>query len=988
MSVSRSVTTTFSELAEKRMPQVFAALEARESIARLKQSLGVLSLAPSDAERVSAEEMFTRDAAALEEIIVSLDVDGADFADQLTAFRTATGVVSKSVSDKHTARDALSKSLERARVLHADLRKTFLEVADETAFQMTLTSEEARASLTSGFDALVMQDVPRMIALMKVRSGLTAIGHQFDALGGLVDAALAAARTDALLSSIDNLKSSAAELGDSLEPSVKSKLETFIASIDAGLLEMAPSAEARRQYLGGEKYADVKALLDALSKDLGALVDDASFEMSINGDELSTSSGDAFDRIASSAEGDFRTSLEAIAAINLAMGWLGEFATAETEDDLAVIVQRAVAVREQLQLLGAAPILAGANTAEALGELDGMLAADGPMASARTAIFLADAQIDKSGVEAERELAALSDRVGALADAQRLASDAAVKAAESAVADGRIVQIGIASISILVVFGIAVFFIRPKIVKPLRNMRAAVAQLAAGVPTQVPGAERRDEIGDLAQSMSAIYDSAVAAQRVETALSSSNAMVLIADAEGRIGYVNARLQEFFNSYAEALRAELPDFAPDNPTSCMASSIAATEEMETAISEGEQLSANIEIAGRFVDIAVAPILSQSGERQGVVVEWRDLTEATQMQREIDRVVSAAAQGEFASRVEISDPHSVLGTMGLKVNELLASVSRGLDDVQQVVRAMADRDLTRTMSTDYSGSFADLSQNVNRTLDGLRALLMEMADTSGSLEHASREMQGSAADIASRAESQAAALEETAANMEHMATTAKGNAAAAEEATRMTQSAAELAGGGRDIVRGTVDAIGRTESSSEKITEIISVMDSIAFQTNLLALNAAVEAARAGEAGKGFAVVASEVRALAQRSSDAARDIQELVSDSVVSVRESVGRVRETGEMIAQINQGVEAVNAHAMQISGASQEQAESAGEIREALNSLDSITQQNATTAELAAGQAMKVSQFADELSRLAKSFTLKDDGAAQYGEQGERGAA
>ncbi|MCI4664433.1 MAG: methyl-accepting chemotaxis protein [Neomegalonema sp.] len=977
LSVSGAVNRTFSDLTEKQLPKVFAALTAREEIAEIRGAADAIRLAPDEPARKRAAAAFDGKLADLEKLIARLGAAEGTTEKRFSVLRAAMGDVSKSVAAKHAAEAQVRESWARARAMHADVRKKLAEIADDTSFQMAIASEETRSSLAAGIEKVVSADVPTMVGLMSIKLELAAIEVEAEALKTAFSRAAIAAKSDQLTSTLDRLQAQMGEIKKQLPPESLKELQSTAAQVKTAIDKLVAGPAIRSKYLTSGGYDALRTQLAKVKKTVGGLVDDASFNMAISGGELTEKSSAEIEKIVKAASGDFRVALEAAATMNAALGWLGQLANAASVDRLEQALRDSVSGREKLTALTSEKMIVKAGLADKIASLVGMLGSDGAIATARRAEFAASARVDESGAVAWKELSALSAHVGALATAQRTASAEASAAAVDAVDNGRALQIGIAVASILAILAILLFFIRPRIVKPLRDMRSAVALLAKGVPTKVPGAERGDEIGSLAQSMSAIYDSSVAAQRVETALSSSNAMVLIACEQGRIRYVNRRLQEFFTRFADGLHAEWPEFQPADPVSCSLLSVAATPEMRAALESGERFSTTMEIAGRFVDIDVAPVNASDGGRQGTVIEWRDRTEVVSMRREIDRVVSAAAQGEFDTRVQVSDPESMLGKIGIKVNELLGSVSGGLEDVTHVMRAMAARDLTRTMSSSHVGAFADLSQNVNQTVASLRELLAEMVATSASLEQASGAMRMSSTDISRRAESQAAFLEETAASMEEMAASTQRNAQSATEATQRTQAAAEQAGRSDAVVRDTVDAISRTESSSDKIAEIVSVIDSIAFQTNLLALNAAVESARAGEAGKGFAVVASEVRALAQRSSEASRDIQELVTQSVVSVRESVGKVRETGAMIAQINQGVESVNSYSAEIAKASQEQASSANEIRAALRDLDATTQQNALGAEQAAAQAAELSSYADQLSQLANSFTLEADGEA-----------
>ncbi|MEM6904861.1 MAG: methyl-accepting chemotaxis protein, partial [Pseudomonadota bacterium] len=236
---------------------------------------------------------------------------------------------------------------------------------------------------------------------------------------------------------------------------------------------------------------------------------------------------------------------------------------------------------------------------------------------------------------------------------------------------------------------------------------------------------------------------------------------------------------------------------------------------------------------------------------------------------------------------------------------------------------------------------------------------------------REIATGATELSGRTESQAASLEETAATMEEMTASIKANAESADRAKSISSDAAARATRGGEVVEETVTAMGLIETGSGKISEIITVIDSIAFQTNLLALNAAVEAARAGDAGKGFAVVASEVRTLAQRSAEAAKDITQLISESTRQVSDGVQLVNRTGEALREIVEAVDAVAGTVEEISAATREQSTGVSEISASVSQMDQMTQQNSTMAEGSASASKSLETQGVELANLLGFFKV-----------------
>jgi len=291
--------------------------------------------------------------------------------------------------------------------------------------------------------------------------------------------------------------------------------------------------------------------------------------------------------------------------------------------------------------------------------------------------------------------------------------------------------------------------------------------------------------------------------------------------------------------------------------------------------------------------------------------------------------------------------------------------------QAMEKLAVGDLTYRVNEELPGPYLKLRDDFNDALGKLQAAMKGIVGNAGGIRTGSREITVASDDLAKRTEQQAAGLEETAAALDEITATVKRTAEGAREArsaVNAAQAAAEASGA---VVGRAITAMGEIETSANQIGQIIGVIDEIAFQTNLLALNAGVEAARAGDAGKGFAVVASEVRALAQRSAEAAKEIKALISASSGHVGEGVQLVGETGEALQRISAEVTRINALVVEIAASAQEQATGLEQVNVAVNQMDQVTQQNAAMVEESTAASHALAREADNLNGLMSQFRV-----------------
>lgn len=311
------------------------------------------------------------------------------------------------------------------------------------------------------------------------------------------------------------------------------------------------------------------------------------------------------------------------------------------------------------------------------------------------------------------------------------------------------------------------------------------------------------------------------------------------------------------------------------------------------------------------------------------------------------------------------------------EQMAQATSGL---AEGLKRLSAGDLTFQLNEPFARDFEALRADFNAAVSQLAQSLRSVAYATGSIDGGAREISQSAEDLSKRTEQQAASLEETAAALDQITTNVANSSRRTEEARHVAIEANKSARHSGEVVSSAVTAMQRIEQSSNQISSIIGVIDEIAFQTNLLALNAGVEAARAGEAGKGFAVVAQEVRELAQRSAQAAKEIKDLIRNSVDEVSTGVKLVQETGQALKIIEAQVVAINTQLDAIATSAKEQSVGLSEVNTAVNQMDQVTQQNAAMVEESTAASASLAGEVKRLREIISEFRVGSEGAAEYG--------
>lgn len=470
--------------------------------------------------------------------------------------------------------------------------------------------------------------------------------------------------------------------------------------------------------------------------------------------------------------------------------------------------------------------------------------------------------------------------------------------------------------------------------------------------------------------------------RLQSAVDGAQANLMICDMDLVITYANPAVVKMLSGRAEKLRQAFPGFDPHNLVGqCI-------DQFHKNPAHQRQLLVNpallpfqseIEVGGLEFALNATAVVDHQGNMMGAMVEWRDITEQKDAERQIQTLINNAVQGQLDARIDADQYVGFMKGLGEGINDLMDAVVNPIRESQRVIKALSEGNLTEKMEGQYSGEFADLRDAINTTTETLADMVDQIIEGAETILTSADEIARGNADLSQRTEEQASSLEETASSMEEMTSTVRQNADNAREANQLASAARDQAEKGGEVVQRAVEAMAEINTSSKKIADIIGVIDEIAFQTNLLALNAAVEAARAGEQGKGFAVVAGEVRNLAQRSAGAAKEIKGLINDSVERVDDGSRLVGESGKTLEEIVNAVKKVSDIIAEIAAAGMEQSAGIEEVNKAVTQMDEMTQQNAALVEEATAASESMNEEAKSMNSLMEFFVLDEEEEPVY---------
>ena len=518
------------------------------------------------------------------------------------------------------------------------------------------------------------------------------------------------------------------------------------------------------------------------------------------------------------------------------------------------------------------------------------------------------------------------------------------------------------------------------ITRPLAAITTIIEKLSKGnYGVEVKGTKKRDEVGTIARAVFELRNAVEKSITLQTMIDNLSVPVMVTSKDYTIIYANnasraaiAKLERVLPVTAEnIIGANMSIFDDDS------------EQKRLQITNQSQLphQEKFLLGNEWLYLNTNMLTDINKQFCGTFVDWRIITEEVKSensvklaQENINSLIASASKGDLGQRIDAQQFEGFYKNLARSMNGLMDTIIEPISRSIDILATLSKGDLTRTMEGDYHGSFSDIQMALNTTINQLKSMVIQIKQSAGSVNVASGEISRGSIDLAGRTEQQASRLEETAASMEDLKATVNANSENAGNANNLSARARSIAEKGGKVVEEAVIAMSNIEKSSKRISDIIGLIDEIAFQTNLLALNAAVEAARAGDAGKGFAVVASEVRMLAGRSASASKEIKQLINDSAVEVKSGVALVNEAGERLKEIVSSVRQVADIVSEITSATVEQSAGIHEVNQVISEMDEATQQNAALVEENTAAAYSLVNQANRLSEMIQFFTISED--------------
>jgi len=480
----------------------------------------------------------------------------------------------------------------------------------------------------------------------------------------------------------------------------------------------------------------------------------------------------------------------------------------------------------------------------------------------------------------------------------------------------------------------------------------------------------------IGSSMAIAFDASRASTRLTAALNATSTNIMVADAEFKITFINDSLVQMFKRNEASLQTILPNFDANTVVGSNMDIFHKNSEHQRAIIEKltSPWQGELDFDVLIFKLTVAPIMS-GRVKLGYVVEWLDQTQEARLERQLQIVTRSSTEGILNRRMDLTHAHGMHLALGKGINDLLEILSNFSNVIAYSVGEIAFSRLNTEVTGQYQGVFHSVQTAINLAMRNLNEVLGQVQHTSKAVTGSMLHLSDGVHHFSDQAQAQAAAIEQAAAAMAEMFSTVKNNSDNVHHANELAKGVHSRVEEGNIVMQQALVAMNVIHESGSKIGSIVSLIDAIAFQTNLLALNAAVEAARAGEHGRGFAVVAAEVRALSQKSADAAQDIKTLIDASVQQIAHGTQLVQKTSRALSDVRNSVDEMSCVVSQISETSKEQEKGIDEVNKAITVMDGVAQQSATLIEQTAASAMHVAGQMQNLDAVVRQFTLSRHG-------------
>ena len=454
--------------------------------------------------------------------------------------------------------------------------------------------------------------------------------------------------------------------------------------------------------------------------------------------------------------------------------------------------------------------------------------------------------------------------------------------------------------------------------------------------------------------------------------------IMIADENNHITYCNESMISNFKKRESDLRKSLPSFNTDTLVGTSMDTFHKNPAHQKGMVAALQSSyrTKIVVGECHYSLIATPLFDENKKRMGTVVEWRDITDEVKAENDIFKLVEYVNRGDLTYRVSTHDKEGVFKKLGESMNELSETIQSVLDQTDEFLGEIASGQLTTRMEGQYEGIYESIKSNANIVAEKLFETISNINTSIDNVSTASKRIANGAQSLDERTQTQASNLEETAASIEQLSTNVKATTSTTLQALDISKQTYNAATEGETIVKDVVNAMGRIQDSSNKISEIIALINSIAFQTNLLSLNASVESARAGEQGRGFSVVAQEVRKLAENCSQASHQIKSLIEQSQLDVTQGSEMAQRASQSLEGIMKSVHKVSEMNEEINTSMAEQSSNLDQITLTVSTLDEMTQKNSSLVTQSASSVQSLDQEVNSLSHQIKFFKLTGDGA------------